>query len=63
MSMPFAARLWPSKTSGWGNASDGVHTTPLADAKIGLEKTMIEGMAAVINGRDEVDVPVEVEAR
>jgi DNA polymerase I-like protein with 3'-5' exonuclease and polymerase domains len=34
-----------------------------ADAKTWLEKAMIEGMAAVINGTDEVNVPVEVEAR
>ncbi len=34
-----------------------------ADAKAWLEKAMIEGMEAVLNGTDEVDVPVEVEAR
>ena len=34
-----------------------------AEAKAWLQKAMIEGMAAVINGMDEVDVPVEVEAR
>jgi DNA polymerase-1 len=34
-----------------------------ADAKAWLEKAMIEGMDAVMNGTDEVDVPVEVEAR
>jgi DNA polymerase I-like protein with 3'-5' exonuclease and polymerase domains len=34
-----------------------------ADAKVWLEKAMIEGMTAVINGTDEVNVPVEVEAR
>jgi hypothetical protein len=28
-----------------------------------LEKAMIEGMDTVLNGTDEVDVPVEVEAR
>jgi DNA polymerase I-like protein with 3'-5' exonuclease and polymerase domains len=34
-----------------------------ADAKAWLERAMIEGMNAVMNGMDEVDVPVEVEAR
>jgi len=34
-----------------------------ADAKAWLEGAMIEGMEAVVNGTDEVDVPVEVEAR
>jgi DNA polymerase I len=34
-----------------------------ADVKAWLEKAMIEGMDAVMNGTDEVDVPVEVEAR
>jgi DNA polymerase I len=34
-----------------------------ADAKAWLEKAMIEGMKAVLNGTDEVHVPVEVEAR
>jgi len=34
-----------------------------ADAKAWLEKAMIEGMEAVLNGTDEVHVPVEVEAR
>jgi hypothetical protein len=33
------------------------------EAKEWLEKAMIEGMAAVINGTDEVNVSVEVEAR
>jgi DNA polymerase-1 len=33
------------------------------DAKAWLESTMIEGMDTVLNGTDEVDVPVEVEAR
>jgi DNA polymerase I-like protein with 3'-5' exonuclease and polymerase domains len=28
-----------------------------------LEKEMIEGMNIVLNGKEEVDVPVEVEAR
>jgi hypothetical protein len=28
-----------------------------------LEKAMFEGMDVVLNGTDEVDVPVEVEAR
>jgi len=34
-----------------------------ADAKAWLEKAMIEGMDTVMHGTDEVDVPVEVEAR
>jgi len=34
-----------------------------ADAKVWLEKAMIEGMDAVMNGTDEVCVPVEGEAR
>jgi hypothetical protein len=34
-----------------------------ADAKAWLEKAMIEGMDAVLNGIDEVHVPVEVKAR
>jgi DNA polymerase I len=34
-----------------------------ADVKAWLEKAMIEGMDAVMNGIVEVDVPVEVEAR
>ncbi len=34
-----------------------------ADAKAWLEKAMIEGMEAVLNNADEVDAPVEVEAR
>jgi hypothetical protein len=33
------------------------------DAKIWLEKTMIEGMEVVLNGTSETDVPIEVEAR
>jgi DNA polymerase-1 len=33
------------------------------DAKAWLEKAMIEGMEAVLNGTDEVGVPVEAEAR
>jgi DNA polymerase I-like protein with 3'-5' exonuclease and polymerase domains len=33
------------------------------DAKAWLEKAMIEGMEAVLKGKDEVDVPVEVEDR
>ena len=33
------------------------------DTKAWLERTMIEGMDAVMNGTDEVDIPVEVEAR
>jgi DNA polymerase I-like protein with 3'-5' exonuclease and polymerase domains len=34
-----------------------------AAAKVWLEKAMIEGMEAVLNGTDEVYVPVEVESR
>ena len=34
-----------------------------AEAKIWLEKAMIEGMEAVLKGTDEVQVPVEVESR
>jgi DNA polymerase I len=34
-----------------------------ADARTWLEEAMIEGMDAVMNGTDEVHVPVEVEAR
>jgi DNA polymerase I-like protein with 3'-5' exonuclease and polymerase domains len=34
-----------------------------ANVRIWLEKAMIEGMAAVLNGTEEVNVPVEVEAR
>jgi DNA polymerase-1 len=34
-----------------------------ADAKAWLEKAMIEGMNIVLNGMDEVQVPVEVEGR
>src|SRR3712207_2681719 len=34
-----------------------------ADAKAWLKKAMIEGMEAVLNGTDQVDVLVEVEAR
>jgi DNA polymerase-1 len=34
-----------------------------AEAKVWLKKAMIEGMEAVLNGTDEVDVPVEAEAR
>jgi DNA polymerase I len=33
------------------------------DAKAWLEKAMIEGMDVVLNGKDEVRIPVEVEAR
>jgi DNA polymerase-1 len=38
-------------------------TEQAADAKAWLEKAMIEGMDTVLNGMDEVHVPVEVEAR
>jgi DNA polymerase I-like protein with 3'-5' exonuclease and polymerase domains len=34
-----------------------------ANAKAWLEKAMIEGMGVVLNGTDEVDVPIEIEAR
>jgi DNA polymerase I-like protein with 3'-5' exonuclease and polymerase domains len=34
-----------------------------AEAETWLRKAMIEGMEAVLNGTDEVHVPVEVEAR
>jgi DNA polymerase I-like protein with 3'-5' exonuclease and polymerase domains len=34
-----------------------------ADAKSWLVKAMIEGMDSVMNNTDEVQVPVEVEAR
>jgi len=34
-----------------------------AEAKAWLEKMMIEGMDAIVNGTDEGHVPVEVEAR
>jgi DNA polymerase I-like protein with 3'-5' exonuclease and polymerase domains len=33
------------------------------DVKTWLEKVMTERMEAILNGTDEVDVPVEVEAR
>jgi hypothetical protein len=38
-------------------------TDQAADAQVWLEKAMIEGMEAVLNGTNVVDVPVEVEAR
>ncbi len=38
-------------------------TERAADAKVWLEGAMIEGMDVVLNGTDEVDVPVEVEVR
>ena len=34
-----------------------------AGVKAWLEGTMIEGMEVILNGTDEVDVPVEAEAR
>jgi DNA polymerase I-like protein with 3'-5' exonuclease and polymerase domains len=34
-----------------------------ADVKAWLGKAMVEGMVAVLNNADEVDAPVEVEAR
>ena len=34
-----------------------------ADAKAWLEEAMIDGMEAVLHSMDEVDAPVEVEAR
>jgi DNA polymerase I-like protein with 3'-5' exonuclease and polymerase domains len=33
------------------------------DAKAWLEKAKIEGLGSIMNGTDEVHVPVEVEAR
>jgi hypothetical protein len=33
------------------------------EVKAWLDRAMIEGMEAALNGTDEVDVPVEVEAR
>jgi DNA polymerase I len=38
-------------------------TEQAADVKAWLERAMVEGMEVVLNGTDEVDVPVEVEAR
>jgi hypothetical protein len=34
-----------------------------ADVEASLKKAMIEGMDAVVNGADEVDVPVDIEVR
>ena len=34
-----------------------------ADVNVWLEKAMIEGMEAVLNSTDEVDVPVKIEGR
>jgi DNA polymerase I-like protein with 3'-5' exonuclease and polymerase domains len=34
-----------------------------ANVKIWLEKAMIEGMEAVLNSKDELDISIEVEAR
>jgi DNA polymerase I-like protein with 3'-5' exonuclease and polymerase domains len=34
-----------------------------ADTKTWLQKAMIEGMAAVVNGAGALPVPIEVEAR
>jgi DNA polymerase I-like protein with 3'-5' exonuclease and polymerase domains len=34
-----------------------------AEAKAWLEKAMIEGMAAIVNGTGALPVPIEVEAR
>ena len=34
-----------------------------ANARVWLEKAMIEGMDVILNGTDEVDVPIEIEAR
>ena len=34
-----------------------------ANAKVWLEKAMVDGMEAVLNSKDEVDIPIEVEAR
>jgi DNA polymerase I len=33
------------------------------DAKVWLEKTMVDGMETVLNGTSKTDVPIEVEAR
>jgi DNA polymerase I len=38
-------------------------TEQAADTKVWLERAMIEGMDVILNGTDEVDVPIEVEAR
>ena len=38
-------------------------TEQAEDVKAWLEKAMIEGMNVLLNGTDEVDVPVEVDAR
>jgi DNA polymerase I-like protein with 3'-5' exonuclease and polymerase domains len=38
-------------------------TERAADVASCLKKMMIEGMETVLNGTDEVDVPVEVEGR
>jgi DNA polymerase-1 len=38
-------------------------TEQAAETKAWLEKAMTEGMEAVLNGTDEVNVPIEVEAR
>ena len=38
-------------------------TEQAVDAKARLEKSMIEGMDTVLNGTDQVRVPVEVEGR
>jgi DNA polymerase I len=35
----------------------------VANAKVWLEKAMIEGMEAVLHSMDEVNTPAEVEAR
>jgi DNA polymerase-1 len=37
-------------------------TEQAAGTRVWLEKAMIEGMESVLNGMNEVDVPVEVEA-
>jgi DNA polymerase-1 len=34
-----------------------------ADVKVSVERAMIEGMEAVLNGTEEARVPVEVDAR
>jgi DNA polymerase I-like protein with 3'-5' exonuclease and polymerase domains len=34
-----------------------------ADAKARLEKVMVEGMEVILNGTDEVHIPVELHAR
>jgi hypothetical protein len=51
-----------------GTAENGIRqfecdAKQAADAKAWLEKAMIDGMEAIMNGTIEVHVPVEVESR